>query len=418
MYDEITLPNGLRIIGERIPHFRSVSIGLWVKSGSLYETKAENGVSHFIEHMLFKGTQRRTARRIAEEMDVIGGSMNAFTSKECTCFYATVVDEHLAKAMDLIADIVRNSLFAEADIAREKGVVLEEIGMAEDQPDDLASELLMEARLGDQALARPILGTGDSLLALTRDRILEYYGRMYRPENCVLSVAGNYDWSELRKIAEDLYGSWQPTGEPSPSCSTVMPAAKVVRREKEIEQIHICLGWPGVAEGTRDLFPVSILNTVFGGAMSSRLFQRIREESGMAYNVFSYPSSFPDVGLLSVYAAASVENAPEVLRMIREEADHLRDNGLTQEEFAPAREQLKGSYILGLESTASRMNSIGRRKLILNETQTENEVLDKLNAITPDDVNALAKRLFSGDCAVALVGDGADRLDVSMFCAE
>jgi len=418
MYDQITMPNGLRIIAERIPHFRSVSIGLWVKSGSLYETEPENGVSHFIEHMLFKGTERRTARQIAEEMDAVGGSMNAFTSKECTCFYAKVVDEHLPMAMDLIADIVRNSLFTESDIAREKGVVLEEIGMAEDQPEDLVSELLMEARLDGQALARPILGPAEGLKALTREQILDYYARMYRPENCVLSVAGNYEWDKLLAMAEQAYGTWQGTGAPEPSCETVMPPAKVVRREKDIEQIHICLSWPGVAQGTREVFPVSILNTVFGGAMSSRLFQRIREESGMAYSVYSYPASYPDVGMLSVYAGASIDNAPEVLRMIREEVDDLRENGLTMEEFLPAREQLKGSYILGLETTGSRMNSIGRRKLLLNETQTESEVIEKLNAITLDEVNALARRLFSADCAVSLVGDGADTLDVSMFCTN
>lgn len=418
MYDEITMPNGLRIIAERIPHFRSVSIGLWVRSGSLYETPDENGVSHFIEHMLFKGTQRRTARQIAEEMDAVGGSMNAFTSKECTCFYAKVVDEHLPMAMDLIADIVRNSLFTDADIAREKGVVLEEIGMAEDQPEDLVSELLMEARLDGQALARPILGTVETLRALSREQILSYYRRMYRPENCVLAVAGNYDWKNLLLLAEEAYGSWQGTGEDAPSCTTILPPAKVIRREKDTEQIHICLSWPGVAQSTREIFPVSILNNVFGGAMSSRLFQRIREESGMAYSVYSYPASYPDVGMLSVYAGASIDNAPEVLRMIREEADALRDHGLTMEEFIHAREQLKGSYILGLETTDSRMNSIGRRKLLRNETQTESEVIDKLNSITLEEVNALAKRLFSGDCAVSLVGDGAATLDVSAFCTE
>lgn len=416
MYDEITMPNGLRVIAERIPHFRSVSIGLWVKSGSLYETAEENGVSHFIEHMLFKGTKRRTARQIAEEMDAVGGSMNAFTSKECTCFYAKVVDEHLPMAMDLIADIVRNSLFTDTDIAREKGVVLEEIGMAEDQPEDLASELLMEARLSGQALARPILGTAETLKALSREQILSYYSRMYRPENCVLAVAGNYDWNELLALTEKAYGDWQGTGEPSPSCATVMPAAKVVRREKDIEQIHICLSWPGVTQNSTEVFPVAILNTVFGGAMSSRLFQRIREESGMAYSVYSYPASYPDVGMLCVYAGASIDNAPAVLRMIREEVDSMRENGLTMEEFLPAREQLKGSYILGLETTGSRMNSIGRRKLLLNSTQTESEVIDRLNAITLEEVNALAKRLFSGDCAVSLVGDGADTLDVSTLC--
>ena len=416
MYDEIALKNGLRIIGERIPHFRSVSLGLWVLSGSLYETAEENGVSHFIEHMLSKGTERRSARRIAEEMDAVGGSMNAFTSKECTCFYAKVVDEHMSLAMDLIGDIALHSRFDPADIAKEKGVVLEEIGMAEDQPEDLVSELLMDARFGSQALARPILGTEETLGALTRGQILDYYGRMYRPETSVLAIAGNYDLDRVVALAEKIYGSWRPTNAPRPQVATALPKAQVVRREKDIEQIHICLGWPGVPEGSRELFPVSIFNSVFGGAMSSRLFQRIREESGMAYSVYSYPASYPDVGVFSVYAGASRENAPDVLRMIREEADLMRREGLREEEFGPAREQLKGSYILGLESTASRMNSIGRRKLILDETLTESQVIERLNAITLDEVNAVTREILSGDCAVSLVGDGADTLDTSLFC--
>jgi len=416
MYDEITLSSGLRIIGERIPHFRSVSLGLWVLSGSLYETPGENGVSHFIEHMLFKGTERRSARRIAEEMDAVGGSMNAFTSKECTCFYAKVVDEHMPLAMDLIGDIALHSRFDPDDIAREKGVVLEEIGMAEDQPEDLVSELLMDARFGEQALARPILGTEETLNALTREQILAYYGRMYRPETSVLSIAGNYDLDRVVALAEEIYGAWRPTNAPRPCVSTLLTAARVVRRQKDTEQLHICLGWPGVPEGSRELFPVSIFNSVFGGAMSSRLFQRIREESGMAYSVYSYPASYPDVGVFSVYAGASRENAPAVLQMIREEADLMRREGLREEEFAPAREQLKGSYILGLESTASRMNSIGRRKLILDETLTESQVIERLNAITLDEVNAVTRQILSGDCAVSLVGDGADTLDTSLFC--
>lgn len=411
MFDQVTLSNGLRIIGERIPHFRSVSLGLWVRSGSLYETNEENGVSHFIEHMLFKGTSSRTARQIAEEMDAVGGSMNAFTSRECTCFYAKVVDEHLPLAMDVIADIAQHSLFTQADIDREKGVVLEEIGMTEDQPDDLVSELILEARLGRQAASRPILGTADSLGAMNREMITDYYHRMYRPENCVLSVAGNYDTDTLVKLAENLYGDWKATGAEIPSCTVTQGKAGIIRKKKDIEQLHICLAWPGIPENTKKIYPLSILNNVFGGAVSSRLFQRIREESGLAYNVYSYPVGCPGLGLLCVYAGASRENAPEVLNMIREEARSLRDNGITEKEFLPSREQLKSSYILGQESTSSRMSAIGRRMLIYGTTVTESDIIQNLNNTSIDEVNEMCRTIFSEDYASAFVGDGADKIE-------
>lgn len=418
MVDELILPNGLHIIGEQIPYFRSVSLGLWVKSGSLYETPEENGVSHFIEHMLFKGTKRRSARAIAEEMDAVGGSMNAFTAKECSCFYAKVIDEHMPLAMDLIADIVRNSLFTQKDIDKEKGVVLEEIDMVADQPEDLVGELLMEARLGNQALARPILGSEESLRALTREQILSYYSRMYRPENCVLSIAGHYDWETLVALATEAYGSWQGTGAPAPSCASRITPAQTVRCEKDIEQLHLSLAWPGVPTGSKELFPLSIFSTVFGGAMSSRLFQRIREEHGLAYNIYSHTTSYPDVGMLCVYAGASIENAPKVLSMIREEAEALSQEGITMEEFLPAREQLKAGFILGNETTSNRMSALGRRMLLLGTKRSESELIEMVNAVTLDQVNALAKRLLQADCAVSLVGKGASTLDVSMFCKE
>lgn len=304
-FDLKTLPNGLRIIGEHMPGYRSVAVGLWVESGSQYETPSENGISHFIEHMLFKGTEKRSARDIAEEMDAVGGQLNAFTSKECTCFYAKVVDEHLPLAMDVISDLVLSSRLDPADIEREKGVVIEEINMAEDTPEDLVFELLMLAHYGDQPVARPILGTEASVSALTREHITNYMHRMYRPERAVLALAGNYNWNEVVKQAEALYGGWQPTGEKRPVIETNAVAPRVMRRKKDIEQLHLCLGFPSCGIGAADVYPTAVFNSAYGGAMSSRLFQSIREERGMAYSVYSYPNPMSGTGVLAVYAGTS-----------------------------------------------------------------------------------------------------------------
>ncbi len=411
MYDQHTLPNGLRIIAEKIPHFRSVSVGLWVGSGSQYEAKQQGGISHFIEHMLFKGTKKRTARDIAEAMDAVGGQLNAFTSKECTCFYAKVVDEDLPLAVDVISDIVLHSVFNPQEIEKEKGVIIEEISMAEDSPEDLVSELIMLAQFGDQPLSRPILGTEESVGGLNRARLLAYYKKFYRPENAVLALAGNYDWNELIQLAERHLGDWQ-RGEHVPSFRTRPAKPRIIRREKEIEQIHLTVGYPGISQDTDEIYPMSILNSVLGGAMSSRLFQSIREERGMAYTVYSYPASYSDAGLFAIYAGTSIEHAPEVLRLIRQEVEHITRDGLTQQEFEQARAQLKGSYILGLESTSSRMNALGRRKLLLNKEQTEEQVIAKIDAITYDSVMDVTRKILSATPSFSLVGKGAEGIEV------
>jgi predicted Zn-dependent peptidase len=411
MYDQYTLPNGLRIIAEKIPHFRSVSVGLWIGSGSQYETRQQGGISHFIEHMLFKGTKKRTAREIAEAMDAVGGQLNAFTSKECTCFYAKVVDENLPLAVDVISDIVLHSLFNPQELEKEKGVIIEEISMSEDSPEDLVSELIMLAQYGDQTLARPILGTEESVSALTRAKLMHYYKKFYRPENSVLALAGNYDWDTVLKLAGEYLGLWEP-GEPIPSYRTKPAKPQIIRKDKEIEQLHLTVGYPGIPQDSDEIYPLSILNSVLGGAMSSRLFQTIREERGLAYTVYSYPSSYSDSGMLAIYAGTSVEHAPEVLKLIRQEVERITREGLTKQEFDQARAQLKGSYILGLESTSSRMNALGRRKLLLNTEQTEEDVIRKIDAITYEQVFDLTRKLLSAKPSLSLVGKGAEKLEV------
>ena len=406
-FDQITLPNGLRIIGERIEHFRSVSVGLWLGAGSQYETEKEAGVSHFLEHAVFKGTAKRTARQIAEEMDAVGGQLNAFTAKECTCFYAKVVDEHLPLAMDVIADMVTAPAFDPAEMKKEKGVVLEEIAMAEDTPEDLVHEILMLAHYGDQPVARPILGTCESVSSATPAGLRRYWKRMYRPQNAVLALAGNYDWQAVLDLAGTLLGGWPAEGLKKRECATVAAEPAVLTREKDIEQAHICLGYPALPMGDDRNYELAVFNSVFGGAMSSRLFQKIREDSGMAYTVYSYPNAYTDSGMLSVYAATNPETAPAVYGMILEEAKVIADSGMTREEFSMAREQMKAGYILGLESTSARMQSAGRRLLLLNATRTESETIDRINAIRYDDVNDLMRATLAAPHSIALVSKNA-----------
>ena len=407
-FDQITLPNGLRIIGEKIEHFRSVSVGLWVGTGSQYETLDEAGLSHFLEHMVFKGTKKRTARQIAEEMDAVGGQLNAFTSKECTCFYAKVVDEHLPLAMDVIIDLATAPAFDPTELEKEKGVVIEEINMAEDTPEDVVFELLMLAHYGDQPLARPILGTAAQVGAYRADDLRRYWSSTYRPQNTVLALAGNYDWDAVCDMAGRLLGPWRSEGMDARQCVTHPVKPTILTREKDIEQVHICLGYPGLKMGDERSFDLGIFNSVFGGAMSSRLFQKIREDRGMAYSVYSYPNAYMDTGMLAVYAATNPDAANAVIDMIREEARAIAEGGMTREEFAMAREQMKAGYIMGLESTSARMQSIGRRLILMNNTRTESETIDRINAVDFDAANALMREILTAPFSVALVGKGAE----------
>lgn len=409
-FDQITLKNGLRIIGERIPHFRSVSVGFWVGSGSQYETPDEAGLSHFLEHMVFKGTEKRTTRQIAEEMDKVGGQLNAFTSKECTCFYAKVVDEHLPLAMDVLSDLVTAPIFDPTELEKEKGVVIEEINMSADDPEDSVHELLMLANYGDQPVARPILGTEEKIAAYSPEDLRAYWKKMYRPQNTVLALAGNYDWNTVVALAEKLLDKWSPDAFESRACTTNPVPVTLLTKEKDIEQIHICLGFPALPIGDERSYELSLFNSVFGGAMSSRLFQKIREERGAAYTVYSYPNAYTDSGMLSVYAGTNPDAAAEVYGLLLGEAKKLSSEGMTRDEFMMAREQLKAGYILGLESTSARMQSLGRRLLLLGNTRTETEVIDRVNAIDFDSTNALMHEILSAPHSVALVGKNAESI--------
>ena len=412
MCEEFVLENGLRVVAEYIPHFPSVCVGLWIGAGSMYETEAENGLSHFVEHMLFKSTENRTTREIAVEMDAIGGQVNAFTSKECTCYYAKVIAEHLERATALLSDLLLNAKMDEAEFEKERGVILEEIAMCEDTPEDLVYDMLAEAYFGEHPLARPILGTQAQIASVSREALIAFRKKHYRPDNTVLAVAGQFDMDQLRALAERFLGSWHAQGEthmPEPATACV---SRVIRRKKDIEQVHLCLAYPGVPQDDDELYALTVLNNLFGGGMSSRLFQHIREEMGAAYSVYSYPSAYPNCGTLTIYAGTSPELAQSVADALHVQIRALMDGGVTDEEFAMAKEQLKVSYVLGLESSSSRMSSIGRSKLLRGIAVDPAEVVRKIEAVTKADVERVMRRVFSQPCAASCVGRDVDALRI------
>ena len=409
MFDQFMLDNGVTIIGERIPHFRSVSIGLWVASGSQYEQPAENGVSHFIEHMLFKGTQRRSARDIAEEMDAVGGALNAFTSKECTCFYAKVTDDELPLAVDILSDLALRPVFDAGELEKERGVVLEEIAMVEDTPEDLVHDLLSEAQYTG-SLSRPILGTADLIRGYGRDALQGYWARHYTPENMVVAIAGNYDWDAFVSLVQRYFTPFAAARGDARAAQAQAFTPGRLAREKDTEQTHICLGFPGVPSDSDDLYALSVLGNALGGGMSSRLFQRIREELGLAYSVYTYSSSYQGLGSFCVYAGTTPDNAPTVLSELQSQLDLLLRDGLTDKEFKSAKAQLRGGFLLGLESSGGRMQALGRGHLLMGHVRTPEETLSRIEAVTPDAVMELARRLLGQKGSAAIVGRGAEAL--------
>mgnify|MGYP001179516715 CR=1 FL=1 len=397
MYQRYELNNGIQIVTEKIPHFRSVSIGMWFKVGSVDENEKENGLSHFIEHMLFKGTINRTAKEIAETMDAVGGQLNAFTAKECTCFYCKVIDEHLDLALDLLSDMILNSTFDDTELQKEKGVVLEEIYMYEDSPEDLVYDLVSSTYFGSHRLGQPILGTIENLNRFTRDEVLAFFNRFYTPNNMVISVAGNFDENNLISLIEKYFGQWDKSYIERQQHSSGKSNKRFAFKKKDIEQAHLCIAGPGVQLGDDNVYPVLVFNNLFGGGMSSRLFQEIREERGLAYSVFSYPSSYLSGGLFTIYAGTKPEQITTVASLIKEEIGKIKSRGVSKEEFQKAKEQLKGNYILGLESTSSRMIAIGRSQLLLERITTPAEILNKIDKVSIDDVYGIIDEILDPD---------------------
>lgn len=409
MFDQITLPNGLRVVGEKLTHVRSCTVGVWVKVGSMNEKPEENGMSHFIEHMVFKGTQTRSARDIAEEMDMVGGQLNAFTSKECTCYYAKVTDDELALAVDILADLALRPVFDEKELNKERGVVLEEISMVEDTPEDLVHELLSDAQY-DGSLRLPILGPADQIRKYTREDMVRYWAKHYVPENMVLAIAGNYDWDAFLKLVEQYFDSFpNQRAEEEETFEAQHFVSGRKAKSKDVEQLHICLGYPGVESNCDEIYPLSILNNALGGGMSSRLFQRIREDLGMAYSVYTYPSSYRGVGSFNVYVGTNPENGETVIRELKEQLALFLEKGMTEKEFKSAKAQLRGGFLLGLESSSGRMQSLGRRMLLYGKVTTPEETIAKIDAVTMESVMELAQKLLCAKPSAAIVGKDAQK---------
>ncbi|NMM51192.1 M16 family metallopeptidase [Paenibacillus aquistagni] len=406
--EKLQLRNGLRVVLEKIPTCRSVSFGIWVKTGSRFENETSNGVSHFIEHMLFKGTERYDAKAIAEAFDAIGGNVNAFTSKEYTCYFAKVLDEHLPIAVDVLSDMFFNSKLDDGELAKEKNVILEEISMYEDTPDDTVHDLVTQAAYGSHPLAYPILGTEDTLEPMTAGDLRQYMKDHYTISNTVVAVAGNFDDS-IVELLEKHFGSFQ-NDHVEHQAEVPQFHSEVLYQEKQTEQNHICLSLPGCSMSDPHLYAMVILNNVIGGGMSSRLFQEIREKRGLAYSVYSYHSSAADSGLFTVYIGTAPKQTKEVLDLTMEVLLDIARNGITEDELMKGKEQLKGSLILSLESTSSRMTRLGKNELMLGRHYTLDEMIERIEAVKMDDVNNMIDRMVAEPLAVAMVGVNAEAI--------
>ncbi len=399
------LPNGLTILTERMEHLRSVAMGVWTKSGSRCEPAETNGISHFVEHMLFKGTRSRSAQHIAREMDSIGGNLDAFTGKETICFNVKSLAEHVPVALDVLADLVLNPVFASADIERERGVILEEIKIDEDNPDVLVHELFTQNFWKDHPLGKPILGTSATVCRMDQEKLFAYHGDRFLGGNMVFSAAGHLDHdrfvqSVAEKFAPLLPGNTQ-MGEPAPQTS----ARIILRNKKSLEQVQVCLGVPAPPITDESRYAALILNTVLGGGMSSRLFQTIREERGIAYSIYSDLSPYRDTGTLCIYAGTSSNKALEVVDLILDQFRKLKEEPLSAEELNRAKDQLKGNILMGLESSNSRMANLARQEMYFQQFFTTEEVIERIERVEVAEVQAMAQQLFVTErIAVTLLG--------------
>jgi predicted Zn-dependent peptidase len=396
-----TCQNGVRVVLEHIPTVRSVAIGIWIGTGSRNENEQNNGISHFLEHMFFKGTTTRTAREIAESFDRIGGQVNAFTSKEYTCYYAKVLDDHAGFALEMLADMFFHSTFVDEELQKEKNVVFEEIKMYEDTPDDLVHDLLSKASYQNHPLGYPILGTEQTLATFTGDTLRQYMQEMYTPDRVVISVAGNVDDTFIKEI-EKYFGSFTAKRTNHQLTPPTFYPNKIAR-QKETEQAHLCIGFNGLPVGHDDIYSLIILNNILGGSMSSRLFQEVREQRGLAYSVFSYHSAYQDGGMLTIYGGTGSHQLDVLFETIQETVQKLKEDGITQKELENSKEQMKGNLMLSLESTNSRMSRNGKNELLLGRHRSLDEMIESIDQVTKESVDRVAKTIFSGDFSLALI---------------
>ncbi|RKS77411.1 putative Zn-dependent peptidase [Motilibacter peucedani] len=418
------LPGGLRVVTEAVPGVRSVAVGIWVGVGSRDETPSLAGASHYLEHLLFKGTRRRSALDISVAIDAVGGEINAFTSKEYTCYYARVLDEDLPLAIDVVSDLVTSSVITAADVEAERGVILEEIAMHDDDPSDAAHEVFTEALFGSSPLGRPVLGTVESIESLSRTAINGYYKRRYRPESMVVSVAGNVEHAAVVRLVRKafrasgvLVDSVLPSAPRLGVTRPLRPVVPVRVLERRTEQANVVLGVPGVARTDPRRFALGVLNAALGGGMSSRLFQEVREKRGLAYSVYSYTAQYADAGMFGVYAGCQPKKVDDVLAICREQLALVAAEGLTEEELRRGKGQLRGGLVLGLEDSGSRMSRLGKAELVHGELLGVDDLLAQIESVTLDEVSVVAAQLLGATPTLAVVGPFDEGRDFSAAVA-
>ena len=405
MYKKHVLENGLTIIGEEIPYVKSISLGVWINAGSRIEDEEISGVSHFIEHMLFKGTRNRTSKQIASEIDNLGGQINAFTSKECTCYYVKLLDSHIDIGIDVLSDMILNSKFNEDDLDKERSVIIEELKMYEDSPEDLAYDLLTENIYKNDPLGMNIIGTEESLKRLNREKLLDYFNKYYVPNNSVIAISGNFNFDEIINKIEEKFKVWKKR-DVNVDIKKAEFKSCFLTKNKDIEQVNLAMSLEAVPlENDKEVYALAVINTVFGGSLSSRLFQKIREEKGLVYSIYSSQSLYRKCGELGIFASMSNEHLKEVYESIIEEIKIMKKYYLTDQEIKESKEQLKGSYILGLESTSSRMMSIGRALLLNNKVESTDDILKSIDNVDRETVKIVIDKIFNLDkLGVCIVG--------------
>ena len=409
MFNLYTLDNGLRVVTEYIEHVNSISVGIMVQNGSRNETKDVNGISHFIEHMFFKGTDKRNSKQIVQEIENIGGQINAYTSKETTCYYIKALNTHVDLCLDVLSDMLLNSKFDEEEIAKEQGVVIEEINMSQDNPEDVLDEIHSEAIFGNDSLAYPILGTPDRIKSFNRKKIKDYIKTHYTPYNSVLSICGKFDEKELRKMIEEYFGKWSTENKYNPKYEIVTLKNNSKYTEKQIEQVHINLGLNGLPYADDKAYSLVLLNNIFGGGASSIMFQKVREELGLCYSIYSYMQPYLGVGTLNIYTGLSNKYADKAIEVINKQLYEFANKGISKELLDINKEKIKASYILGLESTSSRMFANAKTFLLQNKVKTQEDVINRINQIGNDDINYVLERCFKpGVISNAFVGQDVE----------
>src|SRR5579884_1288865 len=401
-----TLPNGLTILTEKMGHIRSVAMGVWIRTGSRHETPEINGISHFVEHMVFKGTKSRSAQLIAREVDAIGGNLDAFTGKETVCFNIKVLDEHVPVALDILSDLVLNPVFATDEISRERGVILEEIKMDEDNPDYLVHEIFAQNFWKDHPLGKPILGTKETVRRFERDVLLNVYDQRFKAADLIVCAAGSLSHAQFVELATRKFQHLLPTKNGFQETAPKVASRIVMRNKKSLEQVQICVGVPSYPIGHEKRYSSYILNTLLGGGMSSRLFQNIRERQGLVYAIFSDLNPYRDTGCLSIYAGTSRQSAEKVVRSIVKEFAELKRSPVPDEELRRAKDQLKGSLMLSLESSTARMSNLARQEMYFDRFFSLDELIERIEEVTAEDLHQLAQEFFRPELiAVTVLGN-------------